>query len=356
MNLLKRIGLKPSSYKERIYFSSKIFYDIFSECGHSAKTKHIPFWMKEYDSKTLIHLFNGIMDSDGHKRVQLSTISRYLLNDVIELGYKLRYKVTYKIRKSSGCIINGRELKASSSYFICFSKTNRRLTPENIFEKDYSGKIWCLELSYNHNFLVERNGKFTFSGNSCEGLGHIAEGKASESFSPRLPRSPYAASKLAAEAYVYSYHATYGLGKIARCFNITGPRQKSGGKGAVTSIFIDKVLRGEQLKIYGDGLQTRDFTDARDIARGLAEMLERDLDGELIHLCSGVERSVNDVAEAVLRVCKVKQRLVHVAGRPGELRRSVGDNGKARRVLGWSPLISFTRTIQDMVKHRRSQT
>jgi len=188
---------------------------------------------------------------------------------------------------------------------------------------------------------------------SCEVIGHVPSGKAAEEKSFAEPRSPYAASKYAAEAYCRAYHATYDTDiRIARCFNITGPRQKRGKKGAVIPIFIDQVLSGKPITIYGDGEQTRDYTDVRDITRGLAEfLLNPGLSGELIHLCSGVEVSVNVLAETVLSVCGSTMAPVHINGRPGELVRSVGDNSKAYSVLGWKPRFTLNQTISDMVAY-----
>ncbi len=184
---------------------------------------------------------------------------------------------------------------------------------------------------------------------SCEILGHIPMGKANEEYAFKQPRSPYAASKHAAESYCHAYHATYGVGAIARGFNITGPRQKRGGKGAAIPTWIERVLNGKPPLIYGSGLQIRDYTDVRDIASGLVLILEANPKGELFHLCSGVERSMVDIAWKVVKACDSSLEPIHVEGRPGELMRSVGDNSKAKRVLGWTPEIGFEKTLADMV-------
>lgn len=186
---------------------------------------------------------------------------------------------------------------------------------------------------------------------TCEVLGHIPHGKADEEYPLKQPRSPYAASKYAAEGYCHAYHATYGLGRIARCFNITGLRQKIGVKGAVIPTWINRVLAGKPPLIYGSGLQTRDYTDVRDVVRGLALMLESEgAKGELLHFCSGFERTIKEIALKIIEGCDSSLIPVHVDKRPGELLRSVGDNGKALRLLGWQPIISFEQTLGDMVR------
>lgn len=189
---------------------------------------------------------------------------------------------------------------------------------------------------------------------SCEVLGNIPEGKAGEDWPFRQPRSPYAASKYAAESYCYAYSATYDLWvNVARGFNLCGPRQKKGEKGAVIPIFVDKVLHGQPPTIYGDGEQVRDYLDVRDLVRGLSSLMDSGLSGETVHFCSGVPVSVNDLARIVCREAGCGLEPVHVEGRPGELMRSVGDFSKASRVLGWVPEIPLARTIRDVVEYHR---
>ena len=190
---------------------------------------------------------------------------------------------------------------------------------------------------------------------SCECLGNIPEGKADESWPYRYPQSPYAASKAAAEAYVYSYKQTFPDMRVnvARGFNLCGPRQRKGEKGAVIPIFVDKVLHGEAPRIYGDGEQIRDYIDVRDLVKGLQSLMDSDLDGGLIHFCSGVPVSVNDLARLVCEAAGSDLVPVHVEGRPGELLRSVGDYGKARRLLRWVPEIPLRDTIRDVVEYHR---
>ena len=190
---------------------------------------------------------------------------------------------------------------------------------------------------------------------SCEVIGNIPEGKAAEDYPFKQPRSPYACSKYAAESYCYAYKSTYGMRiNVARGFNLSGPRQRKGEKGAVIPIFVDKVLHGQAPTIYGDGEQIRDYIDVRDLVKGLRGLMDSGLDGELIHFCSGLPVSVNDLAKLVCEAAGSDLVPVHVEGRPGELLRSVGDYSKARRLLKWVPEIPLRDTIRDVVKYHRS--
>lgn len=192
---------------------------------------------------------------------------------------------------------------------------------------------------------------------SCEVLGNIPVGKADETYPFKNPCSPYASSKHAAESYCFAYHSTYDLPiNIVRGFNLCGPRQKLGEKGAVIPRFIDMVLKGNPPIIYGQGDQTRDYIDARDVAKGIVTLLESDYEGELFHLCSGQEISIRELACKIIKACSVVNRPVHIEGRPGELMRSVGDYGKAERLLGWIPSLSLEQSLKDTVEYMRPNT
>ena len=224
-----------------------------------------------------------------------------------------------------------------------------RRYPQIFWETNVKGTLNILEA------CRKEDARFLYI-STCEVLGHIPEGKADEEYTFKQPRSPYAASKYAAESYCYSYYATYRLPiNIARCFNICGPRQRYGVKGAVIPIFINRVLEGKPPLIYGSGEQTRDYTDVRDIVKGLAQILTNDkIQGELIHLCSGVERSINEIADYVIKACGSSLKPCNIEARPGELFRSVGDNSKAKNLLGWSPSIRFEKTISDTINYLRT--
>lgn len=195
---------------------------------------------------------------------------------------------------------------------------------------------------------------------TCEILGTIEyPKKADEDWSSLAPRSPYAASKLAAETYCRSYYLTYGFPVvITRGFNIFGPRQRPGARGAMIASFVTKVLDGKSPVIYGEGEQTRDWTFVEDIAEGIFRSLTSEgVVGETIHLCSGVDHKVKDVAQLVIDGAGKGDELrpVRASPRPGEMMRSVGDNSKAKRLLNWEPKVSFEEGVRrtiDFFKER----
>ena len=189
---------------------------------------------------------------------------------------------------------------------------------------------------------------------SCEMLGDVEfPHKADENWPVYIPKSPYAVSKFSSEAYCRSYYLTYGYPiVITRGFNTYGPRQKAGSKGAMIPSFVLRVLNDKSPMIYGDGDQTRDFTYVKDIAEGISRCLTSDkVIGETIHLCSGIDRKARDVAELVIDVCgKSDQlKLEHIKARPGEMRRSIGDNSKAKKLLNWEPTTDFEVGVRNVV-------
>ena len=159
---------------------------------------------------------------------------------------------------------------------------------------------------------------------------------------PTKPASPYAAAKLAGEALTLSYHHAYGLPTtVVRPFNTYGPFQRSVGEGGVVAIFTRRSLLGEELRIYGDGTQTRDLLYATDCARFVVDALLSDAAvGRVLNAGTGVDVSVNDLAAAVepdaSRIVHVEH--IHPQSEIAVLR---CDPALARDVLGWAPRVSL---------------
>ncbi len=167
---------------------------------------------------------------------------------------------------------------------------------------------------------------------------------------PTLPASPYAASKLAGEALTLSYHHAYGLPTtVVRPFNTYGPFQRSVGEGGVVAIFTRRSLLGEELRIYGDGTQTRDLLYATDCARFVCDALMSDaVTGRILNAGTGEDVSVNDLAAAIERD---PSRVVHVEHIHPQSEIAVlrSDPRRAGEVLGWHAEV----TLQDGLARTR---
>ena len=159
---------------------------------------------------------------------------------------------------------------------------------------------------------------------------------------PTKPASPYAASKLAGEALTLSYHHAYGLPTtVVRPFNTYGPFQRSVGEGGVVAIFTRRAILGEELRIYGDGTQTRDLLYVEDCARFVVAALTSDRAmGRILNAGTGVDVSVNELAALVE---PDPSRIVHVPHIHPQSEIAVlrCDPSLAAELLDWRPMVSL---------------
>jgi UDP-glucose 4-epimerase len=168
---------------------------------------------------------------------------------------------------------------------------------------------------------------------------------------PTRPISPYGISKLAAESLTHTMCAAAGKhSTVLRLFNTYGPGQALSPYVGVVTIFVNKLLHGEIPVIFGDGEQCRDFVHAEDVAQGFVAALESDISGETFNVGSGRPLTVNAVFQAVKSVLGKSTHAEHVPAVPGELRYSVADIGKARRLLGYQPSHLFQSSINAAVQ------
>jgi len=177
---------------------------------------------------------------------------------------------------------------------------------------------------------------------------------------PPAPTTPYGASKLAGEVYARSFFLTYGLPvTVVRPFNTYGPREHfEGPYGEVIPKFVVRALNDAPLVIFGDGTQTRDFTEVSDTVRGLCMAGECDaLVGDVVNIARGQEVSVATLAQIVLDTLPESKSVIeHQAPRPGDVLRHYADITKARRVLGFEPRSALREGVKRYVDWlRRSE-
>ena len=155
------------------------------------------------------------------------------------------------------------------------------------------------------------------------------------------PISPYGASKLAGEGYAYAFAQTYGLRTVALRFaNVYGPW--SARKLGAMTLFFKAIHAGEPIVIYGDGSASRDYTHVDDISSALELALECDVPGgSVLHIASGVETTVRDLADLCRAAAEVPDHPVkYLPRRIGEVDRNFATYDLARQVLGYAPSIS----------------
>ena len=173
---------------------------------------------------------------------------------------------------------------------------------------------------------------------------------------PLLPIAPYAVSKTAAEAYCRAFWRIYALETVSlRYFNVFGPRQDPTSQyAAVVPRFITKLLEGESPVVYGDGEQSRDFTFVADVVR--ANLLAVDVEGisgETFNVASGRSHTVNELAETLKAIVGSSVDTTYVDARPGDVRASAADIGKAERALAYAPATRFEDALRVTVDFLR---
>jgi len=173
------------------------------------------------------------------------------------------------------------------------------------------------------------------------------------------PLSPYAAAKLAGEMYCLAFHRSYGLETVAlRYFNVFGPRQDPhGAYAAVIPRFIDAWLKGEQLVLYGDGRQSRDFTYVENVVAGnlLAAESPRAA-GRVLNLASGRSYSLLDLIASLETLLGRAADVRREPARVGDVRDSLADITLARELLGYEPVVDFHEGLRRTLAWYREQS
>ena len=154
--------------------------------------------------------------------------------------------------------------------------------------------------------------------------------------------NPYSVTKCAGEDLCRMYSTLYGLGTVIfRYFNVYGDRQPIKGQYApVVGLFQRQVANGEPMTVVGDGEQTRDYTNVRDIVAANIIMMESDDDtihGEIFNVGTGISYSVNDLVEMI---GGAEASYINLPPRPGEARHTKADNSKLRW-HGWEPVVDL---------------
>lgn len=171
------------------------------------------------------------------------------------------------------------------------------------------------------------------------------------------PLSPYAAAKLAGELYCKSFSATYGLETVViRYFNVFGPRQDPNSEySAVIPIFVTKMLRGERPTIYGDGMQSRDFTFIENVVQGnLAAADAPGAVGQSINVACGTQFTLLNLVASINNVLGTDIEPIFEEPRTGDVRESLADISLARELLSYEPQVTFEEGLNRSIDYYRS--
>jgi UDP-glucose 4-epimerase len=165
---------------------------------------------------------------------------------------------------------------------------------------------------------------------------------------PEVPVNPYGVAKLAVDKYLHAYAVQRGLASCSLRFaNVYGPRQGAKGEAGVVAVFCRRLARGLAPVVNGDGLQTRDFVFAPDLAEAFATALARRATG-VYNLGTGKETSILELARRLCAQAGMDPgRIEHLPAIPGEQSRSVLDPAKAGAELGWRPRTPLEQGLAD---------
>jgi dTDP-glucose 4,6-dehydratase len=166
---------------------------------------------------------------------------------------------------------------------------------------------------------------------------------------PLHPNSPYSASKGAADMLVQAYQHTFGFpAVITRCSNNYGPYQFP---EKLIPLFVTNLLNDQQVPVYGDGQQIRDWIHVLDHCRGVEAAWRKGTPGEVYNFGGKCEKTNLDLTVLLLKLLGKPNSLIkYVADRPGHDRRYAIDCAKAERELGWAPQVPFDRGLAETIE------
>ena len=178
---------------------------------------------------------------------------------------------------------------------------------------------------------------------------------------PANPISPYAISKYAGEQYCRVFYSLYGLETVVlRYFNVFGPRQSPNSQyAAAIPIFINALLESKPPTIFGDGEQSRDFTFIENVVqanllacheKSTSPLRAKDAAGEVFNIACGKRTAVNDLAGTIKNLLDSPLEPVHGEARKGDVRHSLADITRARRILGYEPKVDLETGLRKTIE------
>ncbi|MCK9405088.1 MULTISPECIES: SDR family oxidoreductase [Methanothrix] len=164
------------------------------------------------------------------------------------------------------------------------------------------------------------------------------------------PKSPYAITKLAGEYYSRVFSEVYGLKTVClRYFNVFGPRQNPSSQyAAVIPLFITRILNRKSPIIFGDGLQTRDFTFVKDVVQANVLAMESPAEG-VFNIACGHQITLNDLADRIMKIVGIEVKKVYDRPRKGDIKDSLADITYAREMLGYEPKFDLNSGLKETI-------
>jgi UDP-glucose 4-epimerase len=173
------------------------------------------------------------------------------------------------------------------------------------------------------------------------------------------PMTPYAIQKLTGEQYCQTFYKLYGLETVClRYFNVFGPNQDPESVySAVIPLFIKKILKGEAPIIYGNGDISRDFTyvDNNIDANLKACLASKEVAGEVMNIATGYEISLDQLVEKINKILDTDIKPTYKESRKGDIKHSLADISKAKKLLGYEPLVNFDEGLKKTIEFYKNK-
>jgi nucleoside-diphosphate-sugar epimerase len=219
--------------------------------------------------------------------------------------------------------------------------------PELYNDVNINGTLNILKAS------LEAGVKRVVSASSSSIYGEIVRFPEKEDFLPQLV-SPYGLTKLASEYYSRIFTRIYGLETVnLRYFNVFGPRQSLENEYAVViPKFITCMLRNEQPPVHGDGRQTRDFTYIANVVQAnIKSAIATGIKCEVFNIACGKAYSVLDIVKYVNKILGKDVKPVFEPKRPGDVKDTLADISKAKKLIGFKPEIGFEEGLKKTIEY-----
>ncbi len=214
----------------------------------------------------------------------------------------------------------------------------------------------CVELNINGLLIIlEAAKKFgvekVVHSSSAAIYGENPESPKSTKMKPE-PKSPYGITKLDGEYYLQVYNEQFGVNGIAlRYFNVFGPKQDpNSAYAAAIPIFVNKAIQNEDLIIYGDGEQTRDFIYVDDVVEANILAATSKVNGTFNVAC-GKATSINQIAKKIIEVTNSRSKIVYAKERAGDIKHSLADIIETKKALGFNPKFDLDKGLENTINY-----
>lgn len=219
--------------------------------------------------------------------------------------------------------------------------------PLDYVKNNIEGTVNILEV------MKENKVKKIVFASSSSIYGNCKEEIFSEDLKVAEPISPYAATKLACEQFLYTYSKLYNIQVVAlRFFTVFGPRQRP---DLAIRKFIDLIKENKPIPVYGDGTTIRDYTYVDDIVDGIISAMDyNDTQYEIINLGGGAPVSLNQMIETIEKVLNKKAKIERLPMQMGDVNKTAASITKAKKLLNYNPKTSFERGIIKFIEWEKN--